>query len=232
MMDEISERVHAHPAIRDAKAILFDFDFTLADSSVGIVACVNYAMRKIGLTEAPPEDILKTVGLHIPQALVALRGEEYRSRGQEFFQHFTEKADEVMSDGTRLYPAAPKVIAHLNGLGYEVGIVSTKYRYRIENIMERDGLMGNLKVIVGYEDVSEPKPAPDGLVKAAGYLNMAIEDCVYVGDSHVDAGAAQSAGMTFVAVLSGTTAPEAFSGYPNAAVLPGVENLTSADESF
>ncbi len=226
-MGGVSESSRARRAIRDAKAVLFDFDFTLADSSVGIVACVNYAMEKIGLSAAPPEDILATVGLHIPEALVELRGEEYRPKGQEFFRYFTEKADEVMSDGTRLYPSAHRVITHLDSLGYRVGIVSTKYRYRIESIMERDGLQKNLALIVGYEDIEKPKPAPDGLIKAANRLNMAIEDCVYIGDSHVDAGAAQAAGMPFVAVLSGTTTLDVFSNYPNAAILPSIESLAN-----
>ena len=224
-MEKPPERAEIHPAIRDAQAVLFDFDFTLADSSVGIIACVNYALTKIGLPESPPDEILETVGLYIPEALVALAGEEYRPRGQEFFNHFTDKADEVMIEGTYLYPAAAKVIPPLNRLGYLVGIVSTKYRYRIESMMERDGLLDHLSVIIGGEDVTRHKPDPEGLIMAAEKLGVGIERCVYVGDSHVDAGAARSAGMPFVAVLSGTTSRETFEGYPNRAVLPGVEGL-------
>ncbi len=224
-MDKPSQRAAIHPAIRDAKAVLFDFDFTLADSSVGIIACINYALAKIGLPESSPEEILETIGLYIPEALVALAGEEYRPRGQEFFSYFTEKADEVMADGTRIYAATAKVIPALNRLGYLVGIVSTKYRYRIESMMDKDGLLDDLSVIIGGEDVTRHKPEPEGLIKAAEKLGIVIERCVYVGDSHVDAGAAQSAGMPFVAVLSGTTPGEIFADYPNRAVLPGIEAL-------
>ena len=224
-MEPIAERAMIHPAIRDSKAVLFDFDFTLADSSVGIIACINYALTRIGLPESPPDEILETVGLYIPEALVALAGEGYRPRGQEFFSHFTDKADEVMIEGTYLYPGAAKVIPTLNRLGYLVGIVSTKYRYRIESMMEKDGLLDDLSVIVGGEDVTRHKPDPEGLIRAAENLGVAIERCVYVGDSHVDAGAARSAGMPFVAVLSGTTPRETFDNYPNRAVLPGIEGI-------
>ena len=224
-MEPIAERATIHSAVRDAKAVLFDFDFTLADSSVGIIACVNYALTKIGLPESPHEDILKTVGLYIPEALVALAGEEYRPRGQEFFRYFTEKADEVMVEGTIIYPGAFKVIPAFSELGYQVGIVSTKYRYRIESMMDRDGLLDSVSLIIGGEDVTRHKPDPEGLVMAAGRLGLAIENCVYVGDSHVDAGAAQAAGMPFVGVLSGTTTAETFERYPSVAVLPGVDGL-------
>ena len=214
-----------HTSLLDVKAVLFDFDFTLADSSVGIITCINYGLTQLGLPEASDERIMKTIGLYIPEALVALVGEEYRPKGQEFFGYFTEKADEVMADGTEIFPAASQVIPALAGLGNRVGIVSTKFRYRIEAMMEDAGLLGHLDVIIGGEDVTRHKPAPDGLLMAAERLDLDVEDCVYVGDSHVDAGAAQSAGMSFVAVLSGTTSAETFGQYPNLVVLPGVGSL-------
>ena len=224
-MEPIRERATIHPAIRDAKAVLFDFDFTLADSSVGIIACINYGLTRLGLPEAPDDEIMKTIGLYIPEALVVLAGEEHRPKGQEFFGYFTEKADDVMAGGTEIFPATGLVIPALAGLGYRVGIVSTKFRYRIEAMMQDAGLFDCLNVIIGGEDVTRHKPAPDSLIKAAGRLDLGVEDCVYVGDSDVDAGAAQSAGMRFVAVLSGTTSAETFERYPSVAVLPGVGSL-------
>ena len=224
-MERISERTDLHPSIRDSRAVLFDFDFTLADSSVGIIACINYGLTKLGLPEAAPQEILNTVGLYIPEALVALAGEGYRTRGEEFFSFFTEKADDVMLDGTLLFPGAFKVIPALDRLGYLVGIVSTKYRYRIESMMDRDTLLDSLSCIIGGEDVTRHKPDPEGLIKAAEKLGLAVGDCVYVGDSHVDAGAAQSADMPFIGVLSGTTAAEMFAGYPNLAILSSVAGL-------
>ena len=130
-----------------------------------------------------------------------------------------------MIEGTYLYPGAARVITRLDRLGYLVGIVSTKYRYRIESMMERDGLLGCVDVIIGGEDVERHKPDPEGLIKAAERLGVAIEDCVYVGDSHVDAGAARSAGMPFVGVLTGTTTADTFMSYPSLAILPGIEGL-------
>ena len=224
-MERTTERIEVNPAISDAKAVLFDFDFTLADSSEGIIACINYGLTKLGLPEAPRENIMNTIGLYIPEALVALAGEEYRPRGQEFFRYFTQKADEVMADGTDIFPAARRVIPVLAGLGYRIGIVSTKYRYRIEAMMEDAELLDYFSVIIGGEDVTRHKPSPDGLTEALKNLELGAEDCVYVGDSYVDAAAARSAGMRFVAVLSGTTTPEVFSEYPSEAVMSGVGGL-------
>ncbi len=217
--------IRLHPAIVDTRAVLFDFDFTLADSSVGIMACVRYALEEMGLPDCSDDRILKTVGLYLPETLVALHGENQRARGVEFLGLFTEKADQVMEDGTRLFPDAAATLRAVKSLGLPIGIVSTKYRYRIESILDSKGLLDTVDGIVGGEDVSRHKPDPEGLLTAARMLGVSLSDVVYVGDSEVDARAAHSAGMPFVGVLSGTTTADTLSAYPHRAMLESVGEL-------
>ena len=166
MRESSSGPVAVHPAVADADAVLFDFDFTLADSSAGIITCINYALAEMGLGEASTDDIIKTVGLYIPDALVVLKGEQHRHLGDEFMRLFTHKADDVMVDGTFFLPGAEHVLRTLSELGYRLAIVSTKYRFRIETVLERDGLRDTVEVIIGGEDVTDHKPHPEGLLKA------------------------------------------------------------------
>ena len=229
MSESNDSQVTVHAAVHGADAVLFDFDFTLADSSAGIITCVNYALSEMGLGESSTDDIIKTVGLYLPEALVALKGEEYRPRGEEFLSLFTYKADEVMVEGTFFLPGAECVLRSLSRLGYRLAIVSTKYRYRIETVLKRDGLRDTVETIIGGEDVTNHKPHPEGLFKAADQLGLPIERCVYLGDNEVDARAAQSAGMSFVAVRTGATPVETFYAYPRAAVLESVADILGAN---
>ena len=214
-----------HPAVADAEAVLFDFDFTLADSSAGIITCINYALSEMGLGESSTEDIIKTVGLHLPETLVVLKGEQYRSRGEEFLEFFTYKADDVMVEGTFFLSGTEIALRTLSELGYRLAIVSTKYRFRIETVLERDGLHDIVEVIIGGEDVTNHKPDPEGLLIAAVRLGLPVENCLYVGDNEVDASAAQAAGMPFLPVRTGTTPAETFDAYPNLAVLDSVADI-------
>ena len=173
--------VEVHPAVADAEAVLFDFDFTLADSSAGIITCINYALAEMGLGEASTDDIIKTVGLYIPDALVVLKGEQHRHLGDEFMRLFTHKADDVMVDGTFFLPGAEYMLRTLSELGYRLAIVSTKYRFRIETVLERDGLRDTVEVIIGGEDVTDHKPHPEGLLKAAGRLGLPVKAACTLG---------------------------------------------------
>ena len=69
------------------------------------------------------------------------------------------------------------------------------------------------------------KPHPEGLLKAASKLGLPVESCIYMGDSEVDASAARSARMPFMAVRTGSTPVEAFEAYPKRAMLDSVADI-------
>jgi phosphoglycolate phosphatase-like HAD superfamily hydrolase len=55
------------------------------------------------------------------------------------------------------------------------------------------GLAGYFPVVVGGDDVSRPKPAPDGLELTCRRLDIGVSDAVYVGDPAVDLQCADAA---------------------------------------
>jgi phosphoglycolate phosphatase len=195
------------------RAVIFDFDLTLADSRAGVTDSVNHALRGLGLPEADPEAIHRTIGLPLPRAFEQLAGAA-DPRTDEFCKRFAERADQVMVEGTRLFPEVPDVLAWLRSKGVRTAVVSTKFRYRIEAILGRDRLRHQFDVIVGGEDVARHKPDPEGLVAALAKLGETREHALYVGDHPVDAQAAAAAELRFVAVLSGSSRREDFAALP------------------
>lgn len=207
------------------QAIIFDFDYTLADSSRGVIECINFALDRLGLPLAADAEIRKTIGLSLPDALMMLVGKEYARHTDTFTRLFVERADEVMTDMTELFDIVPETVAALQKLGIQLGIVTLKYRYRIESVLRREQLTDAFEVIIGFEDMSEPKPNPTGLLAAIERLNSIRQNCFYVGDSVTDAKTAQRANIDFIAVLSGVTPRVAFDDYDVYAILEDVSGL-------
>ena len=206
-------------------AVIFDFDFTLADSSAGIITCVDQALAGLGLCPEPPERVLPTIGLSLPATLVALKGTDVAHLAGEFERLFIACADDIMVALTTLYPWVPTMAASLAGRGIALGIVSTKFRRRIQAVLERDGLAGRFAVIIGGDDVRHTKPAPDGLALALARLHTPPERALYVGDSPADGEAARAAGVPFVAVRTGVTPPELLASLAPIAVLSNAGEL-------
>lgn len=187
------------------RAVVFDFDYTLADSSAGILKCIQHALDQMGLPPVPENRMLESIGLSLPKTLTFLTGHEDAEAGAEFTRLFVAHADLVMADHTVLYDTAPQVIAALRDADIPLGIVSTKYRYRIEGILKREALLQHFEIIVGGEDVSDHKPHPISLQQALRHLDCPPDQAIYIGDHAVDAEAAERAGVPFVAVLTGTS---------------------------
>jgi phosphoglycolate phosphatase len=209
------------------KSVVFDFDYTLADSSEGVVECMNYALEKMGLPPRGADVIRKLIGVSMTETYEELAGDLHGGRFGEFQRLFLERADQVMVDSVCLFDSARPAVEALLAGGVSLGIVSTKFRYRIEAVLRRDKLEHAFAVIVGAEDVVAHKPDPTGLSMAISRLRRSPAEVLYVGDSIVDAQTAQSAGVSFAAVMSGVTPREALASYEPWVI---VDDLTSLPE--
>lgn len=185
------------------RAVLFDFDFTLGDSADAIVHCSRAAFADMGLLPASPAAIRRTIGLTLQESFRVLTGDPAPGRADEYTRCYVAHADRVMTAMTTVYEPAGHVLASMRARGVGTAIVSTKYRYRIESILDHCGLAGAVDVIVGGEDVSRHKPDPEGLERALAGLGVAGDEALYVGDHPVDGRAAAAAGVGFVRVLTG-----------------------------
>lgn len=197
------------------KAIIFDFDYTLGDSTNGVVLSVNYALEKLGFDIKNIEEIRKTIGLSLKETFSVLTGSDNGEEAEKFSKYFKEKADSVMVDNTELYDDVKEVLRNLKNKGYKIGIVTTKFHYRIEQILNRFRAEDLVDLIVGAEDVKIEKPSPEGLLWAVDNFQLEKSDILYVGDSLVDAKTAENAQINFAGVLTGTTGADEFQVHRN-----------------
>ena len=207
------------------QAVIFDFDYTLGDSTEGIVVSANDALEKMGYPMANREAIRKTIGLSLPETYQTLTGDKEPEKGETFRRYFVEKADEIMTENSELYPDARNILAYLKENGVRVAVVTTKFDYRIEGILKKCQATEYVSKIVGGNNVSNPKPDPEGTLKVLADWGLAKKEVLYVGDSLVDAKTAQSAGVPFAAVTTGTTTKEDFLPYEKVGVFANLTEL-------
>jgi phosphoglycolate phosphatase len=207
------------------RAVLFDFDYTLADSSDAIVECFGAGLAAVGLPAIAPERIRRTIGLPLPEALRALHGVADAGLAARFREGFHALAERIMHEHTRVFAPVAEVTDALRAAGLAIAICSTKRRGQIERILARHALLDRFDAIVGGEDVVRHKPAPDALLLALARLGVAPARALYVGDHRVDAEAAARAGVPFVAVLTGPSPREDFAAHPVRAFLESVAQL-------
>lgn len=197
------------------KFCVFDFDLTLADSSKAILTCYKHTLNSFGYEIPDDKTIFNTIGKTISDSLVILTGETDREKIDQMRRVYVGKADEVMARDTVFYDDTLAMLQILQCAGIKVGIVSTKLRYRIEETFRQHTTSFPVDIVIGGEDVKEPKPDPQGLELIISEFNARKADVLYIGDSYIDALTAQNAGVDFAAVTTGSTSKEEFEKYSN-----------------
>ena len=210
---------------------LFDFDYTLADSSRGIVMCFRNVLERNGYTDVTDDAIRRTIGKTLEESFSILTGVTDADRLADFKQQYRKEADVHMTPNTRLFPETLDVLRALKERGAQVGIISTKYRFRIHDTMDQHLPADFLDIVVGGEDVTRAKPDPEGLLHAISELGVEKKDVLYIGDSTVDAETARAAGVDFAGVTHGVTTADELARYPHRRIMASLDELLQDDDN-
>lgn len=205
---------------------LFDFDYTLADSSRGIVICFRNVLKRHAYANVTDEAIKRTIGKTLEDSFTILTGITDPGQLAVLRKEYSKESDQFMNANTHLFEDTLPTLRQLKEQGIRIGIISTKHRCRIQNFLQQHLPDNYFDIIVGGEDVSLPKPNPEGLLFAIHQLGVLPAKTMYVGDSTVDAETAANAGVDFTGVTSGATIAEELKQYPHTRIISRLNELT------
>jgi len=162
------------------RGLIFDFDGTLVDSYPLIEQAFAHVMREHRLDEAARQLFRKSRGLPLPEQMKLIAPDMW----EELVE--TYRAVDRTLGHAQVFRGVPTMIRRLRQAGAPLAVVSCKRRALVEAELEATGLRSHFDVVIGFEDVTPPKPAPDPLLAAIARLGLSRSAAMYVGDSMVD----------------------------------------------
>ncbi len=162
------------------RGVVFDFDGTLVNSYPLIEAAFGTVMRTHALDERARLLFRQSRGLPLPEQMRRISPDLWEDLVATY-----RRADSRLGPA-QVFRGIPTLVRRLRRRGLRLGVVSCKRRALVEAELEGIGLHRYFDVIIGYEDVSPPKPAPDPLLAAIDHLELPRGNALYVGDSLVD----------------------------------------------
>jgi len=179
------------------RGLIFDFDGTLVDSYPLIEAAFAHVMQTHRLDEAARALFRQSRGLPLPEQMKMVAPDMW----EELVA--TYRSIDASLGHARVFRGIPTLVKKLHQAGAPLGVVSCKRRALVEGELEAAGLRAYFDVVIGYEDVTPPKPAPDPYLEACRRLGVEPgPSVVALEDSPTGVAAARAAGLTVIGVPS------------------------------
>ena len=176
------------------QALLFDLDGTAADTDEMIVQTMNilYDLYRGG-RRTPVEEIYYFSGPPIYDTL----NKEFPDMDMEFMHsEFRRVSVELYPKTVKLYPHEKETLIKLKEQGYKLGVVTNKIHSSTLLCLKLIGLEGIFDSLVCYDDVDNPKPQGEPIIKAAHELGVFdLSKVLYIGDNKIDLTTADNAGV-------------------------------------
>lgn len=198
--------------LEPTRAILFDLDGTLIDSTDLIFRCFQHSWETVCGFNHSREALLKTFGIPLREAMQRLlAGAEPGGNPPETdnrtldrllleYRSYNVANHDLLA---RPFERTGDVLSELRRRGYLISVVTSKSRELGLRGLKLCSLDALIDSAVFLEDTHVHKPHPEPILTALRRLNQTNQAAVYVGDSQHDIVAARAAGVRSVAALWG-----------------------------
>jgi HAD superfamily hydrolase (TIGR01509 family) len=190
------------------KAVLWDLDGTLADSSEYHWRAWEETMAAAGVT-ITHEQFLESFGQRNDAILAKWLG---TGAAPSRVQHLGDAKEARYRDlieqaGLAPLPGAAEWVRRLHEAGWRQAIASSAPRLNVTVMARVLGLRAFIEAIVSAEDVHHGKPDPEVFVTAAATLGVTPDRSIVVEDAEAGVEAARRAGMRCIGVGAAASAP-------------------------
>jgi len=205
------EARHKQDQLRDIRAVVFDFDGTLAVLNIDFSEMreqVFELMRKYGVNE---EKIEERYLLEIIDEVVQILSQKNTSTAETFYQEAHQILHEVelrAAEEGKLLPGVEAALKSLRDKGLKVGIVTRNCEEAVRKVVP--DIEAFCDVFVPRDLIKRVKPHPEQLTSVLKALHVTGGETVMVGDHTIDIQAGKRVGMRTIGVLTGRVKKEEF----------------------
>lgn len=180
---------------------IFDFDGTIADTSLGIIDSHKFALSAMGREIPNDDDLRKVIGGQLLKTYVeTFKFEE--SKAREAVIIYRERYSNVGMHLANLYPGFEELLSSLKNCNYKIGVATLKAERFAKTMLIDMGISQYFDVVCGINE--NDNIAKAGLsAKCCELCKVEKSKSILIGDSINDLIGARQAGVSFLGVTYG-----------------------------
>ena len=187
------------------KALIFDFDGTVADTIPALCEGVNLTMRRHGYPEHTEDDIRRFINngaRKLIERSMPLPDRDCEETVSRVLSDYNECYGLVYHHTDAAYDGVAELIARLHKT-YRIGVLSNKQDEFVKKLCRQVLAEGSYDVAQGAIEGHPTKPDPYLPHLVCRSLGVLPEECIMIGDSDVDLRTASNSGMRHIGVTWG-----------------------------
>ncbi|MCS4534081.1 HAD-IIIA family hydrolase [Neisseria montereyensis] len=189
------------------RLIIFDWDGTLADTTVPIITTMQQTFIECGLPEPKAETVRALIGFNLSTMIRRLAPEADLDLQEKIAQVYTRHYLNPNNHNMKLFDSAIPCLQTLRAQGYWLAVATGKGRAGLDKAIKQTQTADFwLATICADESLS--KPAPDMVLRLCDELGVDKAEAVVVGDTVHDLQMAANAGVRAIAVSTGAHSVE------------------------
>jgi pyrophosphatase PpaX len=165
------------------KAVIFDFDGTLADTLPVCFYAFQEVFKRFDNLDVSDEEIKAMFG---PSETGIIRGNLLNGNHDQAIELYYQKYSDKHGDLVQENEEIRDLLQQLINKEYKLGIVTGKARRSLDISLDCLNMKGLFDVIITGDDVTMPKPHPEGIMKALELLGVQNNEAIFIGDSEAD----------------------------------------------
>ena len=189
------------------RAIIFDMDGVLVDSEPLFFNAINRLLIQEGAeTVSDGENQEFLIGTTVEETWRQLKlRRPLLLPVATYIGRYDRIVREMMMQELAPQPGVRELMAACRSRGLPIAVASSSRHSWVDLKLAALGLTGAFDLVLGGDDVTDGKPAPDIYLKAAAGLGLAPAECIAIEDSPVGIAAAVAAGTYTIAVRTDYT---------------------------
>lgn len=199
-MEKYQENIEAFKKLKKPKAIIFDWDNTLANTWPLITESIDKTMLHMGKEPWGEEKVRGNVHKSMRESFPDIFGDEWEKAGDFYRGHYRS-----IHLGIQLIDGAREMIEWIDSKGIMQLVVSNKIGATLRKEAKELGIDDKFFSLVGASDTEFDKPArnPVDLALMGSGLDLQKDEIWFVGDTLTDVECAFKCGFTPVIYACG-----------------------------
>ncbi len=186
------------------KSVIFDLVGTLLNTYEDLANAVNYGLKKYSYPTHDAEKYKIFTGNGTETMIKRALPEAYRDNETYMLikEAYLEYYNTHSGEYTRAYDGINELLQELKKKGIKIAVTSNKIDCMTRQVID-EYFPGYFDFVIGQYEGCRPKPNPDMVIKAMSNMSVTPQECLYVGDTGVDAMTGKQAGIFTIGVLWG-----------------------------